>query len=407
MKQDHLKQIDGLRGYLALWVAVSHALQLAGYTSLPMGLGVILNGGHAVEVFIVVSGFVITHLLLKGKERYGQYITRRFFRLYPIYFTCCVLGFLIIPSWAHIVHEVPWKSSAEWIRYSALVDEIYFQTYHNTLAQSVAHATMLHGLFPREILERSALTFLPAAWSISLEWQFYLLAPVIVLAVRSRTGGMLLVIVALALYIPYSKGYLGDYYSDTEFHIKSSICVASGYFAVGIASRLSYDMLKRLPISPLFATTVIIYFMYLSNSFSVSLTIWFGFFSYLLWNASAPVSGRVFQWLTASKVPLLVGSMSYSIYLVHRPVQIMMLRVIMPYLSMTHSSTLVVQLAAILVMLPIAYLLYVFVEIPGQKFGRKVAAMVSNPPAESAIERSGSSSPANVPYVGEFGPEGP
>jgi peptidoglycan/LPS O-acetylase OafA/YrhL len=220
------------------------------------------------------------------------------------------------------------------------------------------------------------------------------LAPLIVLGIRSQTGGILWVLGALGLYILYNKGYLGDYYSGTEFHIKSSICVASGYFAVGIASRFSYDMLKRLPISPLFATTVFVYSMYLSNAASVSLTIWLAFFSYLLWNASAPVSGRVFQLLTASKLPLLIGSMSYSIYLIHRPLQIMMLRVCMPHITVTRISTLVVQLAAILVMLPIAYLLYRFVEVPGQKLGRRVAAMVAKPAA--VIERSDSASPANV-----------
>ena len=215
------------------------------------------------------------------------------------------------------------------------------------------------------------------------------------LAIRSSIGGILLVVGALGLYILYNKGYLGDYYSGTEFHIKSSICVASGYFAVGIASRFLYDTLKPLPISPFFATAVTIYLMYISNTSSVSLIIWFGFFSYLLWNTSAPVSGRIFQWLTASKLPLLVGSMSYSIYLIHRPLQIMILRAFMPHISVTRTSTLLVQLATILLMLPVAFLLYKFVEIPGQQLGRKVAAMVAGP--KRGIERADSAIPANVP----------
>jgi peptidoglycan/LPS O-acetylase OafA/YrhL len=389
MKSGHLRQIDGLRGYLALWVAVGHALQLAGYLALPAGLGFLGNGGYAVEVFIIISGFVITHLLLKRRETYGQYITRRFFRLYPIYLTGCAIGYLTFPWFVAIVHRVPWSGTAEWRRFAGLADQLELQTSVNLLPHLIAHATMLHGLLPRQVLERASLTFLPAAWSISLEWQFYLVAPLVLFALRSRRGGSIAALCALAAYAAYDHGLLGDYYAPADFRINSSIFGASPFFAVGIASRCGYEFLKQLRVSPLFSTAAALLLMCAAGRFSVSLAIWCAFYSYLLWADAAPRTGSVFQRLTAGRIPLLIGSMSYSIYLVHRPLQIVLLHFAMPYVTVGHASMLCIQFAAILLTLPVSWVLYRLVELPGQALGRRAAALLVKRPVAVSSGASG------------------
>ena len=46
------------------------------------------TGKAAVEGFIVLSGYVITQLILTKRESYRTFITRRFMRLFPVFFVC-------------------------------------------------------------------------------------------------------------------------------------------------------------------------------------------------------------------------------------------------------------------------------------------------------------------------------
>ena len=72
---------------MAWWVVAGHALRLTGTAQwLPAPVAkVVMKTDIAVNVFIIVSGFVITHLLMNARESYSQYIWRRFLRIAPIY----------------------------------------------------------------------------------------------------------------------------------------------------------------------------------------------------------------------------------------------------------------------------------------------------------------------------------
>lgn len=54
-------------------------------------------GGVAVFVFIILSGFVITHLLFTKRERYLSYLVRRAFRLFPAYLVCLAISLALAP----------------------------------------------------------------------------------------------------------------------------------------------------------------------------------------------------------------------------------------------------------------------------------------------------------------------
>ncbi len=92
----NFKSIETLRAYMAWWVVLGHAIILTGLNIyIPQRLTrVLMAGDIAVDVFIIVSGFVITNLMLAKKEAYLPYIVRRAFRIYPIYLLCLVIGIL-------------------------------------------------------------------------------------------------------------------------------------------------------------------------------------------------------------------------------------------------------------------------------------------------------------------------
>src|SRR5882757_3055269 len=171
----HIKEFDGLRGLLALWVFASHALELGPYSAAAAPL----RPNLAVDIFIILSGFVIFHLLGTGED-YRTFITRRWFRLFPVFAVCFLIA-LALYGWMQVD------------------DEVAFGLGHlsNLKPHLVAHATMLHGVVPEQILPHSARAILVPAWSISLEWQFYLVAPLLFVFAMRPNGKLTLLVAAL------------------------------------------------------------------------------------------------------------------------------------------------------------------------------------------------------------------
>ncbi|HVW56830.1 MAG TPA: acyltransferase [Rhizobiaceae bacterium] len=361
-------EIVGLRAWLALWVAVGHGLELSGFLrrTNPV-LKFLLDGHAAVVVFMIVSGFVITNLILTKQEGYPQYITRRFFRLFPAYFVCCVFGFLLAAPWLTVVRDVPWQDAAGWADYSRSIFELNDEVKNNFLPHLLLHLTMLHGLVPVEILNRSAMTFVPAAWSISLEWQFYLIAPLVIGSLGRAWRLFAVVATAFVILFLYKHGTLGTY------QIAASIAGATPYFAFGIASRLAFEPLSRLKVSPVLAAAVGVFIAYSLLSEPLQIVVWVAFFSFLLWHRQAPFLGPVFRLLTTSKPLLLLGEASYSLYLVHRLVQVALAWASLDLVTMTPWTMLAIQMVAIVVAIPLSLVLYTYVERPGIRIGSMLA----------------------------------
>lgn len=365
-------EIVGLRTYLALWVAVSHGLQSAGYLQESnLALKFLLDGHTPVVIFIIVSGFVITNLIITKDEPYPQYIIRRFFRLFPAFFICCVIGLLISGTWSEFVRQVPWQDSL-WEKYSRSIFELENEVKENFIKHSILHITMLHGLVPVEILNRASMTFLPAAWSISLEWQFYLLAPIVIGSIRRPKALIVVAFLALLFLTLYRIGALGTYQK------LSSIAGASQYFALGIISRLLVEPLSRYNISPLLAVFIAQLGVMGLMSDPLPIMIWTAFYIFMVWQKNSVVLGKIFSLFTTSKPVIVMGEASYSLYLIHRPIQVALGSLSLVYFVPTHSSMIIVQLIAICVAIPVSIAMYIYVERPGIKLGNRLSKRLRN-----------------------------
>lgn len=119
------------------------------------------NGSLGVEIFFVLSGFLITWLLLKENARTGSISIRGFYlrrtvRIFPAFYACW-LAFIILALVRG--RAIPWGSA--WAAF------LYCGNYYGGL-----HA--------------GGLTFLPHSWSLAVEEQYYLLWPMIFLMCRSN-----------------------------------------------------------------------------------------------------------------------------------------------------------------------------------------------------------------------------
>jgi peptidoglycan/LPS O-acetylase OafA/YrhL len=154
--------VDGLRGTAILAVLACHYSAL--FPATPQFLSVLVNGWAGVDLFFVISGFLITGILLDAKsgargagcagEYFRNFYARRILRIFPLYygFLAAFLLVLVIvggtsPAWA----AQPWL----WT-YSA----------NYWISCQKAWSVWTETLVP--------------LWSLSVEEQFYVLWPVVV-----------------------------------------------------------------------------------------------------------------------------------------------------------------------------------------------------------------------------------
>ena len=164
-------ELEGLRGLLALWVLVGHWA-----TSVPVSMRPFqqdLWNVQAVDVFIALSGFVIAKLVYELREPFLPYIIRRLLRIYPLYLCLLLVSALLLTySLGVLTAGPPGEMLATRL-------EIMAQTQSRFWPDMGLHLLMLHGLVPIATDPQAAYAFIGQAWSVSLEWQFYLLAPLL------------------------------------------------------------------------------------------------------------------------------------------------------------------------------------------------------------------------------------
>ena len=179
--------LDGLRGLLALYVMLCHALPFAAIPSWIAWL--FSHGSAAVDVFFILSGLVIVQSLDRYRYQRLPFLIARVARIYPVFLVVFAAALLVL---ALPVPAMPWIAS----------DSQAFVTWPEGWPRDwpvgiASHLTMTHGLFPNGMEPDAWVGFLGAAWSLSTEWQFYLLVAVV--AERMSCGGSALLRLAWLL----------------------------------------------------------------------------------------------------------------------------------------------------------------------------------------------------------------
>jgi peptidoglycan/LPS O-acetylase OafA/YrhL len=188
--------LNALRFFAALLVVLHHAETLRkdnGLSNLE-SFGLFRNGGNAVTFFFVLSGFLITYLLLKEDGRSGAisikgFYMRRVLRIWPLYFLLVVIGTIAMPLFVHIFHidyQMPYTLGQVWY---------YFVFFLPGLASFY---------FGNNVLE--------PLWSIGVEEVFYLFwAPLF-----KKARKMILPILVGIIVLKLALMFIAAYYSENE-----------------------------------------------------------------------------------------------------------------------------------------------------------------------------------------------
>jgi len=300
--------LDLIRGLAIVFVLLRHgekALSEANLAADGLLHNVMMNGWIGVDLFFVLSGYLIASHLLKEREtgiRILHYLTQRALRILPAYFA--VLALIVAGAFPYFV-----------------VDPAY-------LGVRIAyHLLLLQDYLPSNI----NVVF----WSLGVEEKFYLLAPLAVaglMALRtpSRVGMVVLALLVISSglrLIQFESRPLWDYVSffqelRSPFHMSLEPLLAG----LAIAHARHVKLLDRLPRSPvlLMAVLAVLLGFMASHQFMAEFTLvdvvlqpaLISLLCAGLVAASVGLSGTPLPGASLARVS---ARLSYCLYLVHFP----------------------------------------------------------------------------------------
>lgn len=290
--------LDGIRALSIMLVILSHATGTVGGP--PMEPGLLALGELGVRIFFVISGFLITTLLLaeynrEGSISLGRFYLRRTFRIFPaMYFLVLCMVFADTMGWITLRPGDVFHAAT------------YTTNYHFARSWELAHI-----------------------WSLSVEEQFYLIWPALFLlfGIKGAIGASAL----LVLVAPFLRMLTYLFFPEQRLSIGSSFHTVADSIAIGcvfayirpwLSQKAVYLRVQR---SGLFACLLVLiiflftryegrlYFQYAVEMPVSNLAIML-FIDWCLRNKDSAF-GRLLEW----QPMVSLGLMSYSLYLWQQP----------------------------------------------------------------------------------------
>ena len=328
----YLDGLTGLRGFAALWVALWHIWQAAGPRPMVLDLGglsldltpLIRTGWAGVDIFFVLSGFLLAlpfcraRLGLLKRVSLKEFYRRRLLRVFPAYYA--QIAVLVLLAALGIAGTVP------------------------ALGDLLSHLLMIHnfwGAYQHSING--------VYWTLPIEFDFYLILPLMVLLLRPGRWWLLPVgaFLIVVLYRYASFGLIADQAVGVKVWILSQLPGRLDQFAAGIVAAYIYTRIgaRGGDVGPRIAGALtaagaagllaLAYYLHYRQPLGSVVnppgeTFWGGHWSLFVWHGATGVfvallilgvalGCRVGAALLANRAMISLGLISYSLYLWHYP----------------------------------------------------------------------------------------
>jgi peptidoglycan/LPS O-acetylase OafA/YrhL len=306
--------LNALRFFAALLVVLHHGETIRNNNHLQNfeWLGFFRNGGNAVTFFFVLSGFLITYLLLKehdttGRVKVGNFYLKRVLRIWPLYFLLVTIGVFILPlafSVLGVNYEMPYTFGKTWYYFLFFLPGLvtFFYGHH----------------------------FLEPLWSIGVEEVFYIMwAPLFKLG-RKHILSILITVVILKLALVavgllFIKSELFNYIVNTFKFEAMAIGGIGAYFVFNLKVRADDLLIFKRAFQIIILSILAIFLIFHNN---IANPIWEILFRHPLWSnltvdflflyliicvslvdkSCLKLNGKVLSYL---------GEISYGIYMYH------------------------------------------------------------------------------------------
>lgn len=298
----HLPVLDGLRGIAVLLVVLFHVFlyntaALGDHAETVMRFAVF--GQTGVDLFFVLSGFLITRILLSSRNQKNQiknFYIRRFLRIFPLYYLFLILIFYILPQLGLLKDDVNLIQKLSYFFYFQGIRYTWFNDFSGPMH----------------------------FWSLAVEEHFYLFWPFIVSLLSFRnlvfTSIILIIISVLFRYFLKTNGY-----SDFYFTICRLDSLALGAIISMIeVKNISSEKVRKVAIFLFLITTLMISCLFISKhifhssdliaslKFTLIGMFYFSIILYLL-NSNKSIIGSIINLGVFS----FCGKISYGIYVYH------------------------------------------------------------------------------------------
>lgn len=333
--------INGLRAIAVIVVVLFH-FDVSGFT----------GGFIGVDIFFVISGYLMTSIILKKHKQstftfYSFYLDR-VKRIVPALLALCVV--LIIVGWFLLIPS-DFRSLAKQVGTSlGFVSNIFYFLEAGYFDAASHDKLLLH------------------TWSLSIEWQFYLLYPIFISLIYKLWGnkyitlGLWMIVILSFLLLIYTP----THQSSSAFfllHCRLWELAVGGLVFTYSDSKILNKRYYYLGIFLIFISVVLIDDTYMWPS----------------WLTLLPVIGTCLVILAAQKGAVFtnnpifnqIGKISYSVYLWHWPIVVTLIR-----LDLLHSASWIAF--GIALSLFLGQLSYLFIEQPAVNYFRTNGKVISS-----------------------------
>src|ERR1043166_4192586 len=340
-----IKELDGLRAIAITMVVAWHYLGITGGDG-SLQWRALWIGQSGVDLFFVLSGYLISGILLRGKKTANYFSTfylRRAFRILPIYFGMVAL-------------YVAGRQSG---------------IFPYLFSGQIPTWTYVAGVqnFWMAALDTYGAPWLGATWSLAIEEEFYLLFPLVGYLISPRT--LFRVLIAILLLCPIARIFARDigYGTYVLMPLRADILAVGALIALLQYTDAVTELVRRIVrIAFLLSAGFFPIFAWMIAPTNEGMAIWGHTYLVVLYGAALflAIDGAGSPRLTwlRSRPAAAIAQISYALYLVHGPVLITTFAAVRSAPTQSHPAGYLLIAAATTVSIALCWLSYRLIENP-------------------------------------------
>jgi peptidoglycan/LPS O-acetylase OafA/YrhL len=302
LNKKYYPALDGLRGVAILLVVFLHNFGFMNY---------FFFGWLGVDLFFVLSGFLITEILLNTLDKpdfLRNFYIRRLLRIFPLYYIVLIICLWILPSFLKHLNFKYYTSNQFWLW-------TYFQNWLFSFKTPYGDKILLH------------------TWSLAVEEQFYLVWPATILLIK-KPKTLLVIVFLVFIGVGFARYALWNfqiedlaYSSLYTFTRIDGICIGC---ILALLMKINPNFLRKYTTFIVLLMAAInfgFYFLNNQSSFTLPYLAFVGYstfavlFGILVYEAAFGES-KFIQLIFNTRILKFFGKISYGLYVYHWPIYV-------------------------------------------------------------------------------------